>query len=80
MELESYSPTDVCVFLKEQIPNISESILEAIEDHKIDGGVFMELTEEYLREIAPLLGDRLKIKRAIRLALSMNSPVSFLSD
>ena len=31
MEIESYSPTDVCVFLKEQIPNISESILETTQ-------------------------------------------------
>ena len=31
----------------------------------------------YLRELAPLLRDRIKIKRVIRFALSTKSPVSF---
>lgn len=34
------------------------------------------MNDEYLREIAPLLGDRLKMKRAVRTALSLVSSVS----
>ena len=55
---ESLSCDSVCAFLKERVP----SILEKIKDHRIDGEVFFALNDEYLREVAPLLGDRLKIK------------------
>ena len=66
------SPEEVCDFLKKQVPSISCSILEKIKEHKIDGEVFVALNDEYLREIAPLLGDRLKIKRAIATALAVS--------
>ena len=33
--------------------------------YKIDGEAFLELTEEYLREVAPILGDRIKLKKII---------------
>ena len=51
---DSLSPDEVCDFPKDQIPSISDSILN---EHKIDGEVFLALTDEYLQEIAPLLGD-----------------------
>ena len=73
---ERLSPAEVCDYLKEQIPSISHSILEKIVEHKIDGEVFLALNEEYLREVAPLLGDRLKVKRAISTALSKTCSVS----
>ena len=57
---EELSPADVCSYLRENIPSISDEIFQAILDH---GEVFLSLDDEYLREIAPLLGDRLKIKR-----------------
>ena len=52
--IESLSPEEVCAYLKEQITFISEGILERFVEHKIDGEVFLELNDEYLREIAPL--------------------------
>ena len=55
----------VCDFLRERIPNISTNVLEKVKEHNIDGDVFLALTDEYLREIAPLLGDRLKMKKII---------------
>ena len=72
--VEDFSTEDVC---QEQVPDISQSFLEALKEHRIDGRVLLELTDEYLRELAPLLGDRIKIKRVIRFALSTKSPVSF---
>ena len=71
-----YSPQQVCEFLKSEIPTISDDVLEKVIAHKIDGEVFLEMDDEYLREIAPLVGDRIKIKRAIRTAVNMTSRVS----
>ena len=62
---ESLPTEELCAYLKQQIPLILEEIITAFKEHKIDGSAFVELNDEYLREVAPLLGDRLKIKRLI---------------
>ncbi len=66
----SYSPDAVSKYVKDNVPTVSESTLKKIVAHKIDGEVFLEIDDEYLREIAPLVGDRLKIKKAIHKARS----------
>ena len=76
--IESLSPEEVCAYLKEQITFISEGILERFVEHKIDGEVFLELNDEYLREIAPLLGDRLKLNKIINEALAESLVSNFL--
>ena len=58
---EALSPEDVSTFLQDEVSTISIDVLDKIVEHKIDGEVFLTLTDTYLREIAPLLGDRLKI-------------------
>lgn len=75
--MESFTPEDVRKYIKENVPTVSESILETIVTQKIDGEVLMEIDDEYLREIAPLVGDRLKIKKAIHKAQSFTPTVSF---
>ena len=77
---ELYSPQQVCEFLQSEIPMISGEILEKIIAHKIDGEVFLEMgsDDEYLREVAPLVGDRIKIKRAICTAVNLTSRVSLI--
>ena len=77
-QILSLSPEEVCAYLKEQIPFISEGILERFVEHKIGGEVFLELNDEYLREIAPLLGDRLKLKKIINKALAESLVSHFL--
>ena len=75
---EGLSPTTLRLRLKEEIPSLSESILDKILEHKIDGEVFLSLNDENLREIAPLLGDRLKIKRLISETVAKLDTVSGL--
>ena len=72
------SPEEVCAYLKEQIPFISEGILERLVEHKIDGEVFLQLNDECLREMALLLGDRLKLKKIINKALAESLVSHFL--
>ena len=74
----SLSTEEVCAYLKEQISFISEGILERFVEHKIDGEVFLQLNDEYLREIAPLVGDRLKLKKIINKALAESLVSHFL--
>ena len=73
----SLSPKEVCAYLKEQTPFISEGILERFVEHKIDGEVFLQLNDKYLREMA-LLEDRLKLKKIINKALAESLVSHFL--
>ena len=70
-----YTAEEVCDFLKERVPSLSRNVLDLILEHKIDGEVFLELNDDYLREICPLVGDRLKIKKVIASATSWYSKV-----
>ena len=76
--MEGRSTEDLCHFLSESFPDIDESILDNIRRHKIDGSVFMQLNEEYLREVAPLLGDRIKLKNII--SKSLDTPDVFVCE
>lgn len=67
---DKFSPEQVVIFLKDNIPTISKDILKRIVDHKIDGDVLLALDDSTMREIAPLLGDRVKIKKVLNVALS----------
>lgn len=65
-----FTPQEVCLFLKERVPGISEEVLQVLPSQNIDGEVFLELDNDndYLHVIAPLLGDKVKLKKAIRIA------------
>ena len=76
VDFEELSPEKLCSFLQQQMPKLSEDILTKILEHKIDGEVFLGLNDEYLREIAPLLGDRMKLRRVLAATLAEVS-VSF---
>ena len=75
---EKFSCSQVCDYLTRELPTLSKDVLRNIEDHKIDGEVFLALNEEYLREVAPLLGDRLKVRRVICSILDKSASVSYL--
>ena len=62
---EEFSPNEVRDYVKDRLPQLGLDVLDRIIEHKIDGETFLVLNDEYLREIAPLLGDRLKIKKVI---------------
>lgn len=76
---EEFSPEDVRDYIQEEIPQIEKDVLEKIVLHKIDGETFLVLNDEYLWEIAPLLGDRLKMKKLIVKLQVVEEPlVSFM--
>ena len=68
MNLHDFSimtPDDICVFLREELPSLDEDIIETFRQNKIDRIAFIELNDEYLRELCPILGDRMKIKKIV---------------
>ena len=76
---ENFSPDVVAAFLKDNIATISEAILKTVVDQKIDGEVFLALDDGSMREIAPLLGDRVKIKKALDIALTKAKKSTYVS-
>ena len=55
------SSSDLAKVLLEK--GFSGDIATAIEEHGIDGETFCEMTDTHLREIAPRIGDRVKLKQ-----------------
>ena len=62
---EELSPSEVVSYLSAEVPDLDKTVLENFITHKISGDVFIDLTEEYLRELVPLVGERLRVKRAV---------------
>ena len=62
--METKSVEELCSYLQDEIC-VDDEVLSNLKKHKIDGETFLRLNEEYLREVAPLLGDRIKLKRVI---------------
>jgi hypothetical protein len=77
-KFESFTPSEVCEYLRRSDSTLDVAVYDKIAEHKIDGEIFMSLTEEYLREVAPLLGDRVRIKRILNSLLVTCSSVSIL--
>ena len=67
--MEGKSVEEVCEYLYDSIHDIDESVLDNIRKHKIDGSILMQLNEEYLREVVPLVGDRVKVRQLISKSL-----------
>ena len=78
MDVLLFTLRDVKEYIEKEVSALSQSVLEAIVEQKIDGEVFLELDDEFLREIAPLCGDRIKIKKAIRKAKSCSTKVRLI--
>ena len=47
------SVNDLCEFLEIEFPDLEDHVLENIKRHKNDGQTFLQLNEEYLKEVAP---------------------------
>ena len=52
---------------------VSESVVGAIEEHGLTADTIFDLTDEDLKEIAPRLGDRIKVKKVL---LTMRNKVN----
>ncbi len=61
MALSSLSVDDLDAFLIEK--GFSVEIVRAFQENDIDGSVFCEMTASQVREIAPKIGDQVKLKR-----------------
>ena len=62
-QVKDKDPNGLCCLLQELVPDVDSEVFENIKRHKITGDIFLQLDEEYLREIAPSLGDRIRLKK-----------------
>ena len=60
-DLKKYTVGELCDFL--EIRGCAEDVVHAVRRNGVNGDVFLELTEEHLKELAPLLGDRIALKK-----------------
>lgn len=65
MELDvgSLSVDELCDVLSNK--GLSEEVVAAIETNKVSGKAFLALTDEHLKEMFPLIGERIAVKEQI---------------
>ena len=61
IDIQELTAPELCNFLKDNVPSLSQSVIHEINCQRIDGEAPLQITkmsnDKYLREIAPLLGD-----------------------
>ena len=55
---------ELAEFLSER--SVREEVIENFRKNKISGGVFLVLTEEDLKELVPLIGERTEIRALLK--------------
>ena len=60
LSIQKMNVDQLCDYLAKHLVDVTD-VLEDIRIHKIDGAAFFHLNEENLREVAPILGDRIKL-------------------
>lgn len=56
MSFQRKSVSELCDYVSIEYPDIDGEVIQNLRKHKVDGDTFLQLDEEYLKEIAPLLG------------------------
>lgn len=65
LDMESWSPNEVVLFLAGEVPDIDENVLKSFADNKVSGDLLLDLDDDSLRELIPVLGDRIRVKKVI---------------
>ena len=65
VDMESWSPNEVVLFLAGEVPDIDENVLKSFADNKVSGDLLLDLDDDSLRELILVLGDRIRVKKAI---------------
>ena len=76
-DFSSMTPDDICVFLREEFSSLVEDVIETFRQNRIDGIAFIELNNECHRELCPILGDCMKIKKIVQTCVErISSPLT----
>ena len=76
--LSSYCVEEFALLLEEE--DFPQDVIEAVIKNEIDGEIFMDLSEDYLKEIAPRLKDRVLLKRLQSANSSSTHPAPQLQE
>ena len=63
--VQGFSTSQLCEFVAQKLEDVEDAtqMLRSLEENKINGKAFLELTDEDLREIVKPIGDRKALKR-----------------
>ena len=54
---------------------IEDEVVKTFEENRISGAVFLQLQEDDLKELVPVIGDRVKVRQLLREATQVGSSV-----
>jgi len=77
LEVEDFSATELQEFLQAK-PDLAEATLTSLVNNRVIGKVFLDLTNEDLKEVVQPLRDRKALKSIIKSYQQPRSPVSHI--
>ena len=54
---------------------IEDEVVKTFEENRFSGAVFLQLQEDDLKELVPVIGDRVKVRQLLREATQVGSSV-----
>lgn len=60
-DLKKYTVGELCDFLENR--GCAEDVVHAVRQNGVNGDVFLELTEEHFKELAPLISDLIALTK-----------------
>ena len=62
-EVQGFNVEDVCRLLTNRLGGENDDVISIFRSNRIDGPAFLELTDDELKELVPILGERKAVKR-----------------
>lgn len=63
-QVHSFSGDELCEYLESQ--NVDPDIIETVKKNKISGASFLQLTEDHLKEMFPVIGERMCVSQLLQ--------------
>lgn len=61
--IQSFSKDELTKYLEDK--GLEREVIDTIKKNRITGATFMELTPEHLKELLPVIGDRIALSKII---------------
>ena len=69
--VHTFSGEDLCEHLERE--NVDPSIIETVKKNKLSGASFLQLTDDHLKEMFPVIGERMLVSQLLQ-ALKGSQP------
>lgn len=60
-DIASFTVDELCTYLEKE--NFSADVIEAFYENEVNGSLFLDLSEENMKEVSPTLRERIRLRK-----------------